>query len=116
MTEVYVKNVTSTPISHGSEDHGIRDQKARRIGYNWEIRLEHFEVLPEREDGCYRYGQDRLDKPYRVWGSPTRNGGSYGPHTGYRYFASLDAAQKNVADRIKNARKRDTKKFAKENA
>jgi len=120
-TLLYVKRISKNEVASGAENYGLRDQKGRTVGYRWSIVLSEVQVLSERQaideeyKAYFRMTEEEAGKPYRVWGSPTRDGMAYGP-TNWTSCASLDAAQKNVATRIKNARKRDTKKFAKENA
>jgi len=113
---LYVKRLSSDMVAGGREDFGFIDQKGRACGYLWTIYLEQWQVLTERQaideeyKAYFRLEEKRLKTPYRVRGSPTRNGQCYGP-TNWTDCASLDAAQKNVANRIKNAQKRDHKKF-----
>jgi hypothetical protein len=113
---LHVKRISSDVVAEGSEDYGFRDRALRDVGYRWEIVLHRWEVLTADEAAaeghytCFRLEEERFNKPYRVYGTPTRNGKAYGP-TNWTNCASLDLAQKNVATRLKNARKRDTKKF-----
>jgi hypothetical protein len=119
---VLVKRLSTALVAGGCEDFGIRDQKARDVGYRWAIHEEKLQVLTEEQAHsdeyrlCFRVGEERVGLPYRLSGSPTRNRRSYGPSTLLRYYKTFYEAEQNAMRRIANARKRDSKKFAKENA
>jgi hypothetical protein len=117
-----VKDVVRGDLDKGVTDFGLRDQKGRACGYEWVIRTVAAEMVSVEEYAAWQADPSHpggfysapagCTRFFEVWGSPIRNGQPYGPSFNRAWHATLEAAQKAVADRIKNSRKRDTKKFA----
>lgn len=104
---------TQTTVEEGTEAFGFLDQKGRFVGYRWAISTVTATPIPEGEKvgSCWLWPADALLTRFEVWGHPTRNGKLYGALSDTPHFDTLEEARAKVAERIRNARKRDAKKF-----
>jgi hypothetical protein len=101
-------------VDEGAEDFGFCDQKGRAVGFKWAISTVTATPIPEDEKvgSCWLWPADVPLTRLEVWGTPTRNGKSYGATSPSLRFDSMEAARAYVTKRISGARKRDAKKFA----
>jgi len=109
-TLLYVKRISKNEVASGAENYGLRDQKGRTVGYRWSIVLSEVQVLSERQaideeyKAYFRMTEEEAGKPYRVWGSPTRDGMAYGP-TNWTSCASLERNPRIVRSKTGVARR-----------
>jgi hypothetical protein len=115
MTKKCTKSYADFPLDEGAIQYGIVDQKGRSVGYQWNIRQVHYTELAEGEKhyGFYIREDDLPMDMVQLWGRPTRDGKGYGPSFNRTEFVTLEAARRAAVKRVEQARKRDTKKFAK---
>ncbi len=104
-------------LDEGSVEHGVTDRLGRSVGYQWRIReVVYAEIVVDPSRGHYSYYPREIGHPMRafeLWGSPTRDGKRYGPAFNHTEFPTLEQARRDAVRRVEQARKRDTKKFAK---
>jgi hypothetical protein len=99
-------------LDSGAVEYGFADRLNRSVGYAWRIRQVTYAELAG-DGGNYGYYHREPAVLFELWGHPTRNGKKYGPSFNTIEFATLEGARRDVVRRVGQARKRDTKKFAK---
>jgi hypothetical protein len=103
-------NRDRTELTRGATDFGIRDNQNRCVGYAWCI----FSVIytPVPEGQVRGYIGESLPHPHlEIVAFPTRNGRHYGASGNDLQCLTMEEAEKLIAKRVEQARKRDTKKF-----
>ena len=97
-------------IERSGLDFGIKDTKGRAVGYGWIVFQAVFTKRAEGQNGwCLPVGMP--ENCFMIRGFPTRNGLHYGASNGYLFAATRADADLLIAKRIKQARKRETKRF-----
>ncbi len=111
-----VKDYRYTDLDCGEVDFGIRDQKGRKIGYQWRIYDVVVELMTDEEyaaaKSCYLIANDKPSHYIEMRSSTTRDGYAYGPSTKRMQTDTLEQARRSAVGRVENARKANTKKFA----
>jgi hypothetical protein len=123
-TSIKSRLVSLGILDEGIHTYGITDKQGREVGYMWSICSMRYDALAGSElvdanehrfFGYYNAPADKVGKVfYRMNGRPTRGRKGYGPAFNYNDFDTLEEARRHAVKRVEDARKRDTKKFAKE--
>lgn len=104
--------VVCTQLAQGDETFGFNDQLGRAVGFKWTLRSMVYSNDPSKESSVNWLLYDNMPEAhFEIWSQPTRDGKGYGPAFNTAKFADRQAAEKAIAKRIDQARKRDTKKF-----
>jgi hypothetical protein len=105
-------------VEAGKVEHGFVDQKGRAVGYHWSITS--VINVPFADEAAYLARKQKWTNAFaspeamvyvEVIGFPTRDGKHYGASGNNVRVATVEEARKVVANRIRQAFKRDHKKF-----